>query len=214
MVSSRGMKAGLRGVRDVYAETAAAYDRRWQEYLRVTIDATLEALPSAAGASVLDIGCGTGLLLERLMAREPTTGATGVDVTPEMLDVARRRLGSRAQLLLADAAALPFPPGSFDLAATSSVLHHWARPAAALSEIARVLKPGGVLVLTDWRADHIPTRLRDIGLRIGDRSHRRAYTPGAARSMLEAAGFDIDSVRRYRLGWSWGLMTIAARTPA
>jgi ubiquinone/menaquinone biosynthesis C-methylase UbiE len=214
VVSGRGMKEGLGGVRDVYADAAEAYDRRWREYLRVTIDATLAALPSAAGASVLDIGCGTGLLLERLIARDPTARPTGVDVTPEMLAVARHRLGSRARLLLADGAGLPFPSGSFDLAATSSVLHHWTRPAAALAEIARVLEPGGVLVLTDWRADHVPTRLRDIGLRIADRSHRRVYTPRSARTMLEAAGFHIDSVRRYRLGWSWGLMTITARTAA
>lgn len=202
--------ASLGGVRRVYAASAERYDRRWRDYLRATIPPTVAALGSRPG-SVLDVGCGTGLLLEEILARDPSTRAAGVDISPEMLREARARLGDRAELVRSDAARLPFGDRSFSAAASSSVLHHWPDPRRVFAEIARVLEPGGKLALTDWRADHMVTRLRDLKLRLTDPSHNRVYTTRGTLDMLESAGFRIASMSTYRLGWSWGFMTVLAR---
>jgi ubiquinone/menaquinone biosynthesis C-methylase UbiE len=204
------LTASLPGVRRVYAASAERYDRRWRDYLRATIPPTVAALGSGL-VSVLDVGCGTGVLLEEILAREPGIRAAGVDISPEMLNEARARLGGRAELVRSDAARLPFGDRSFSAAATSSVLHHWPEPRRVLAEIARVLEPGGRLALTDWRADHLFTRLRDLKLRRTDPSHHRVYTTRESCDMLESAGFRIRSTSRYRLGWSWGFVTILAR---
>lgn len=202
--------ASLGGVRRVYAASAERYDRRWRDYLRATIPPTVAALGSGL-CSVLDVGCGTGLLLEEILARDPSTRAAGVDISPEMLRQARVRLGERADLVRSDAAHLPFADRSFPAAASSSALHHWPDPIGVFAEIARVLEPGAKFALTDWRADHAVTRLRDLTLRLTDPSHNRVYTPRRTCEMLESAGFRIASTSTYRLGWSWGLMTILAR---
>lgn len=138
----------------------------------------------------------------------------GVDLSPEMLAIARERLPTCVRLVLADAAALPFRSRSFQIATSTSSLHHWPDPQAGLREIARVLRPGGTLVLTDWRADHPPTRIRDAVLRFTDPSHQRALSVADVSSLLRAAGFEVRAVDRYRSGWSWGLMTITARAGA
>lgn len=201
---------GLDGVRRVYARGATEYDARWSRYLDRTISRTVQAVPARPGGRLLDVGCGSGILLERLLDREPTLDASGADASPEMLEVARRRLLGRARLVLADAAALPFPAGTFDLVTTTSSLHHWTEPETVLAEIARVLAPGGTLVLTDWRADHLPTRVLDLALRLVDPSHRRAVTMSRARRLIEAAGLRTVSWERYGLGWRWGFMTVVA----
>jgi ubiquinone/menaquinone biosynthesis C-methylase UbiE len=204
------MAGSLGAVRRAYARTAAEYDERWRHYLEVTISRTIAAIPATPGAPLLDVGCGTGVLIERVMARYPDLRVTGADPSPEMLAVARARVPAGARLVLAVAEALPFPSGTFGVVVTSSSLHHWRDPAMGLREIARVLGPAGLLVLTDWRADHLPTRLRDVFLRLGHPSHGRALTVAAARAALRAAGFRVTHVDRYAAGWSWGLMTVTA----
>lgn len=205
------MQGPLGGVRRVYSRAAAEYDSRWRQYLDRTVAMTVEATPRAAGGPLVDVGCGSGLLLERLLERDPGLRAVGVDVTYDMLKIARERLNGRARLVLADAAALPFPAGTFAVATTSSSLHHWPDPTAGLAEIARVLAVGGTLVLTDWRLDHLPTRLRDLVLRLVDPSHRAAASVRQMCGMLAASGYSVERVERFEAGWSWGLATITAR---
>jgi ubiquinone/menaquinone biosynthesis C-methylase UbiE len=140
--------------------------------------------------------------------------AVGCDLTPEMLAVARAELGAAAPLVAADVHALPFGDAAFDLVASVSALHLWARPDRALGEIARAMAPGAELVVTDWCDDFLACRLCDWAMRLVDASHRRAYGTRKCRALLETAGLSVLSVERYRIGWLWGLMTVRARRPA
>lgn len=124
-----------------------------------------------------------------------------------MLSAARAKLGSRALLALGEAAALPFRAQAFDLAFSASVLHYWREPAAALSEIGRVLAPGGRAVITDWCADMWLDRLRDRVLRRIERAHFRVHRAAELAALLEEGGFREVRVERYRMGPLWGMMT-------
>lgn len=107
--------------------------------------AMLELAGNVAGRDVLDIGCGAGPLAELLVQRGASV--SGFDQSNAMVDIARRRLGDTAELRVADLTdPLPFDDDSFDVACASLVLHYlrdWVPP---LSEIRRVLRPGGRLV--------------------------------------------------------------------
>ncbi|MBI5480982.1 MAG: class I SAM-dependent methyltransferase [Deltaproteobacteria bacterium] len=94
------------------------------------------------GGRVLEAGCGTGLVLERLRAGAPT--AVGIDLSRGMLGQARRR---GLPVMQADLLHLPFPDGAFDLVCSFKVLAHVERIEEALAELARVTRPGGHLVL-------------------------------------------------------------------
>lgn len=91
----------------------------------------------------IDVGCGTGRWAERL-------AAIGIDASPAMLAVAAGKPGLRGLLIAADAMALPVASRSVDLVLCTLTLGHVRDQAAAMREFARILEPGGTLILTDF----------------------------------------------------------------
>ncbi len=128
-------------------------------------DAVEEALVAAATTPsvgrLLDIGTGTGRILELLAGFAET--ATGIDRSPEMLRLARGKLAAagnqRAELQQADMRALPFADASFDTVTMHHVLHFADNPESVVAEAARVVAPGGRLILADY-APHQREELR------------------------------------------------------
>ncbi|MEU6791042.1 class I SAM-dependent methyltransferase [Nonomuraea wenchangensis] len=109
--------------------------------------AMLELAGDVAGRRVLDAGCGAGPLFAAL--RERGAVVTGVDASAGMLELARRRLGADADLRVVDLAGpLPFPDDTFDDVIASLVLHYLEDWGPTLTEIRRVLKPGGRLLVS------------------------------------------------------------------
>ncbi|WP_456316366.1 ArsR/SmtB family transcription factor [Teichococcus vastitatis] len=145
--------------------------------------ALLALLPERLGRAA-DIGTGTGRLLE-LMA--PRAGAVlGLDASREMLALARARLGERnignASVRLADMYRVPLPDAAFDAVTLQMVLHYAEDPAAALAEAARLLRPGGMLVVIDL-APHGRTEL------LTRQAHRwPGFDDAALAGWLGAAG--------------------------
>lgn len=137
-----------------------------------SVDVALEAVPRPT--AVLDVGCGTGALLGALSARLPATvELAGVDPAEAMLRVARTALAQRPNIRLAQASAerLPFPDAQFDLVISTVSFHHWRDQQAGLSEVGRVLRADGRLVLVD----HFATgwlRVFDAVARRGMRTRR------------------------------------------
>lgn len=113
-------------------------------------EALLAALPPRAG-KLLDIGTGTGRLLE--LAAPRVESALGVDASREMLALARARLAERhlshCAVRQADMYRLPLPDAAFDVVTLQMVLHYAEDPPAALAEAARVVVPGGLLLVVD-----------------------------------------------------------------
>jgi len=109
--------------------------------------AMLELAGDVRGRRILDAGCGSGPLAEALLAKGASV--TGIDVSPAMVDLARRRLGPDADLHIADLGeALPFPDDTFDDVVCSLALHYLEDWSAPLAELRRVLVPGGRLLLS------------------------------------------------------------------
>lgn len=99
----------------------------------------------------VDLGCGTGTLLEQMATK--AVELIGVDGSPRMLELARRRLaeqGERVSLRIGELEHLPLRDGEADFAVINMVLHHLSHPGAALREIRRVLRKGGRLILADF----------------------------------------------------------------
>jgi ubiquinone/menaquinone biosynthesis C-methylase UbiE len=136
-----------------YDNIAGRYDEVWGSRFQAVARLLWERVSPASGAAVLDIGTGTGTLPHALGARASNLSSlTGCDRSIGMLQVARRRLPS-LRLVAADASALPFRESAFDVATASFVLSHLSDYHAALAELRRVLKPGGVLAVTGWAAE-------------------------------------------------------------
>jgi len=110
-----------------------------------TLGRLVDLIPAAPGARWLDAACGPGLVARGLAAR--VGEVHGVDMTPAMVDVARREAASEgignAVFSVGDATALGFADASFDGAVTRFSLHHIPLPGRVVSELARVVRPGG-----------------------------------------------------------------------
>lgn len=138
----------------------------------------------------LEIGFGTGGLVELLLSFEPSIQVAGVDPTPTMVRVASRRrqvaaAASRADLREAPDSPLPWPDSHFHGVAALHSFQFWPKPAETLAEISRVLLPGGrfVLILRD-HSKNPPSWLPNPMSRGGDEAR-------AARLLLEEQGFAI-----------------------
>ncbi len=127
------------------------------------------ALGKASLGRLVDIGTGTGRMIELLGPR--ASQAIGIDRSSEMLRLARAKLGSAgvpSSLRQGDMYALPLTDGSADLIIIHQVLHYAHAPADAIGEAARVLSPGGTLLVVDFAAhEREELRNRDAHLRLG-----------------------------------------------
>jgi ubiquinone/menaquinone biosynthesis C-methylase UbiE len=133
---------------------------------------------------ILDVGCGTGLLLRLLADRLPKAEElAGIDAAAGMIAVARSMENDpRLGFFNGVAENLPYPDESFDLVVSTTSFDHWEDQGSGLRECARVLAPSGHFVLTDlFSTLLVPTMLA---------SHRdRARTKHRAETLLNAAGF-------------------------
>jgi len=173
------------------AAPAAAAVRSYKE-------ASIDLLHLAPGARVLDVGCGVGGDLARLAERVGARGlVAGVDTSPTMLARARSRtanLSAPVKLSLGSAYELEFPDATFDAARADRVLHFLPRPDAVLSELARVVRVGGRVVVSEPDHDTMTLDTTERVLTTRLLAHRRSHvtspTPGRRlRRLFLDAGF-------------------------
>jgi demethylmenaquinone methyltransferase / 2-methoxy-6-polyprenyl-1,4-benzoquinol methylase len=153
------MSARTAHARELFAPLGPTYDRvgaalslgqdpLWRRFL-------VGRLPRDRG-HVLDVACGTGLVSVELLRRG--FHVTALDQSPEMLAVARRRLDGRVTLLEASAEALPFEEGRFDHLTVTYLLRYVDDPGATLADLARVVRPGGVVASLEFGVPSGPAR--------------------------------------------------------
>lgn len=154
---------------------------------------------------VADLGCGPGLLLERLVSRAQTV--IGVDNSSRMLDAAARLLPNRAEvsLRIGDLEHLPLRDGEADAAVMSMVLHHLASPQAGVAEMGRVVRSGGQVIL----ADFLPHANETMRSRYGDRW--LGFPEEGLCEWLLRFGFTTESCERVPVNMGLTLALITAR---
>jgi len=204
---------------DQYSFIAHQYDRLLGPFLDGLRLAALRLCPPAPGSRVLDVGCGTGAQLE-LYQRAGCTVA-GIEASPAMAQVARRRLGAHAELDIADATRMPYAAAAFDLVLASMMLHELSAGARAaiLQECARVVRPGGRLIVIDYHPGplSVPTGwiVRPFVLaaeRLAGRDHYRHHLAflagGGMPALAPAHGFAVERTEVTR-GGAFGIYVLA-----
>ena len=142
--------------------------------------------PTSGQELALDSGCGTGALS---VALAPLVGeVVGVDPNAEYLEAARRVAPENVRYVEGDAMALPFDYGMFDIAGCLRLLHHVRRPELAVSELARVTRLGGRVLIMDQLGSVDPLRSleQDRFERIRDPSHQRLLPDADIRGFIDA----------------------------
>jgi ubiquinone/menaquinone biosynthesis C-methylase UbiE len=196
---------------DQQSLSAQQFGSRAANYLASTVHSTgadLERLKSLAGelrpARALDLGCGAGHASYAL-ARGGARRITAYDPSADMLRVVAHEAAARGhegiETCAGGAEALPFDHSTFDLIVTRFSAHHWANVAQALAQCARVMVPGGRLVIIDVIAPE--TALLDTALQViellRDASHVRDYRVSEWMALLGGAGFREAAVESWKI---------------
>ena len=191
----------------------AAHAEHFDKALGVYHERFITAANIHPGERVLDIGCGTGQTTRDAARAAAGGSAVGVDLSARMVGLARRLAAEQgvanARFEQADAQIYPFPAASFDVAISRTGTMFFADPAAAFTNIARALRPGGRLALLVWQGPQANEWIRELGgaLAAGrDLPAPPSGAPGpfaqadpqAAQAVLAAAGFtqiELDGLR-------------------
>jgi ubiquinone/menaquinone biosynthesis C-methylase UbiE len=173
----------------------------------IASDAALQLLVEASGAepgdTVLDVACGGGLVV--CAFAKVVRHATGIDLTPAMLDRARALAQEQGLTNVTwrqgEALPLPFPDGAFTIVVSRFTFHHFLDPLGVLREMARVCAPGGRVLVADTDAAADPAKAAEFNRmeKLRDPSHVRAMPSAELRGLFPRAGLPEPRMRSYEL---------------
>lgn len=136
--------------KDTFDKQAENYDQDIHgQHARRLYPFMLQEIIKAYGDHVLDLGCGTGALMEQVYQECPHRTLYGIDLSENMLKIAENRMKDKAILKLGDASMLPFDDLMFDIVYCNDSFHHYPDPESVIGEVYRVLKFGGTFIIGD-----------------------------------------------------------------
>jgi ubiquinone/menaquinone biosynthesis C-methylase UbiE len=163
----------------------------------------IEAAMAGADDTVLDVACGGGVVVCAFAPH--VRHATGIDMTPAMLEEARRLAAEKrlpnVDWRLGDVTALPYPDGTFSIVVTRYSFHHFLDPLVVLREMIRVCSPGGRIVVIDTCASEDPAKAAAFNRleKLRDPSHARNLTLTELRGLFATAGLSEPRMGSYEL---------------
>jgi ubiquinone/menaquinone biosynthesis C-methylase UbiE len=185
----------LRRVQQEFTRQASQFATAAAVTHRDLVQRFADAVPADA-ASILDVACGPGIITAALAPR--ARDVVAFDLTPEMLRQARQRCAAAGltNVVFREGCAtdMPFPDASFDAVVTRLSIHHFEAPPRPMAEMARVLKPGGTLVLADVVSSEVPeeSALHNAIEILRDPSHVRMLPVSELTTLIEGAGLTIQ----------------------
>ena len=181
---------------------AAEYDRRNTYYYsqngKISCRDIAEQIRELPYESLLDVGCGTGFLID-LLAKQRSARYCGADLSDGMIRMAKEKRIEGAEFTVCSADKLPYPDETFDIVTCSQSFHHYPYPEQAMREAKRVLKPGGLYILSDtgiggvgaWIDNHIIFKLMSSG-------DCRTTNRKGIEKLMANAGFTVTDSRQVK----------------
>jgi ubiquinone/menaquinone biosynthesis C-methylase UbiE len=182
---------------DYKEQSRKKYDKDAQNYdsgdrghhARELYSVVLNKLEDFRFNRILDVGCGTGNLLSYISS-ENEVDIAGVDISPNMLEIARNKLGEVADLREGDSENLPFEDESFNMVICNDSFHHYPKPEKVLTEIRRVLEPGGNILISDPYGAFLVRLILNFKLYFNKEGDVKIYSKGELCKFLENTGYE------------------------
>lgn len=176
--------------KDAFNQQATTYDTdKNGKHARTLYSHIMNRLSGIPFENVLDVGCGTGEILNTIKNIYHTVSMYGIDISEEMLKKAKEKLLDNADLSLGDAEHLPYENGKFDLLMCTDSFHHYPNPQKAIEEFHRVLKTDGHILLADFWKPFPIRQLMNIFIPFSNEGDVKVYSKKEIISFLSNSGF-------------------------
>ncbi len=200
---------------DFKTQSKAAFNKQAPTYdqdqngchARSLYPALLARLSAIPYDTALDLGCGTGEVMRLILQQNQEKSLYGIDLSENMLEIARAKLPDQVSLYLGDSEHLPFPDSFFDVVYCNDSFHHYPAPSRVLSEVCRVLKPQGIFLICDtWHTQPGRTLINFL-FKHSKGGDVKLYSEREMRSLFSPC---FSQVTWERLGHS-GCMTVGVK---
>lgn len=195
-----------------YNKRASKYEEKWARYLFHTHESFLKFFECEGKDRILDISAGTGLLAKYLLDRGYAFSEMVLnDVSEEMLRIARHRFEGNPSISFSEESSeeLRFEDQSFDRVISINSFHHYNNQEKVISEIRRVLKPGGKVYILDWNRKGI-FNLVNYGIDLFSDETIQTLNIDEIGKMLEGSSFRIEEQKEWRYSY-WNFYVVTAR---
>jgi len=188
---------------EIRFDDGAAYERMMGIWSGLAGAVFIDWLKAPQGWRWLDVGCGNGAFSEQLVNRCAPAAVQGIDPSQGQIDFARKRPAARlAKFEIGNAMALPFPDDSFDAATMALVIFFVPEPAKGVAEMARVVRPGGMVAAYAWDVlgggfpqEPLRAELRKMGIESLNPPSVEASRIDAMRDLWRGAGLEAVETR-------------------
>lgn len=177
----------------IYDETNTAL---YSKYPKISCKDVAQRLKNIEYQSLLDIGCGTGYLID-LLQKQKNALYCGLDLSPEMLKMARKKLPESVYLTEGSSDKLPYEDNSFDIVTCIQSFHHYPNPEKAMAEAYRVLKKGGLYILSDTGYGGILRWFyNQFVLKVANTGDYAVYSMKDIENLMTKSGFVIKNAQK------------------
>jgi len=201
----------MKNAEEHYNKLAEIYDIKWVRYNDRTAEEIIKNIKLKDKLRIFDAGCGTGILIKKILERNNKISVTGVDISKEMLKIAKSKLNSYkdVKLLNGDIENLKLK-NKFDLIISNSVLHYLNDLDNIFVKFKSLLNKNGELILVDWSRDSILFKLLNYYFRLRIKAFKQIYTTEFIKETLNRNGFKIEKAYNFKIGF-WNLYLVKAK---
>jgi ubiquinone/menaquinone biosynthesis C-methylase UbiE len=173
-----------------FNKQAEAYDEGHDgKFVSPMYDEIVNRVLSLNPKKILDVGCGTGNILIRL-AKNKDLSLYGLDISENMIEMAKKNLGHRVELKIGDSEHMPWEDDCFDVIFCNASFHHYPDPEKVLLEMKRLLKNNGTLIIGDPTAPVIYRQMINLYCKISNNGDYRIYSKEEIEKLLIKCGFE------------------------
>lgn len=178
-----------------FNSSAVEYDSSFDgKFVKVMYQPLLQELEKEEEGKLLDVGCGTGNILYRLVNGKREL--YGIDLSENMVEESKKRMGRDAHIKVADAEHIPYADNTFDTLVCNASFHHYPHPEEVLREMKRVLKNGGKLLIGEGYVIQPLRMLLNLSFRFSDSGDFHTYGKNEFIRMLKDSEFQITEVKK------------------
>ena len=169
-----------------FNQQAATYDEdTYGAHARNLYPALLKKLSSLEYDTILDLGCGTGEVIQAIIQETPDKKMYGIDISENMAQKAKEKMKNNASINVGDSEHLPYEDEMFDVVYCNDSFHHYPNPKTVMAEVSRVLKPRGTFIIGDCWQPFLSRTIMNIFMRFSNEGDVKIYSEREICSMLD-----------------------------